>query len=129
MSWVYRRYAEYRAVQALMEMVTDSHETSSEAAETRRLALHEQRANTNRCKWLAKNQELLGLAPGASGYRRPDGRARDEAALPHLRGVPGDRDCRHACQVSVIQPASKNPAPNSTNPTVGRQSRPCFASN
>jgi hypothetical protein len=60
--WVYQRYAAYRAVQALKEMVTDLQESSSAAAEQSRqeaertrLALREQRANTNQGKRLAKN--------------------------------------------------------------------------
>jgi hypothetical protein len=60
--WVYQRYAEYRAAQTLKEMVTDLQESTSAAAEQSRreaertrLALREQRANTNQGKRLAKN--------------------------------------------------------------------------
>jgi hypothetical protein len=78
--WAYQRYAEYRAVQALNEMVADLEETTQAAtrslqrqaresaaqrqaaaertrreADRRRLALREQRGNTTQGKWLAKN--------------------------------------------------------------------------
>ena len=78
--WVYQRYTEYRAAQALNEMVTGLEETTEAATkalqrqarenaaqrqaaaeqsrrevERRRLALREQRASTNQGKWLAKN--------------------------------------------------------------------------
>ena len=60
--WAYQRYAQYRAAQALNEMVADLEKTTQAAAEQsrreaerRHQALREQRANTNQGKWLAKN--------------------------------------------------------------------------
>ena len=60
--WAVQKYFDYRAVQAVTSALTELEESNKaraeqarREAERRRLALREQRANTNQGKWLAKN--------------------------------------------------------------------------
>lgn len=97
--WLYERYTEYRAVQMLeqmakaatqslqestqrsMDQLRESSERARQEAEHRRLALRDQRAETNRGKWLAKN---------CSDWRR---------AYEDLEAPTAEREMKRHCEI------------------------------